>query len=173
MSDLEHLLHGVVDEGSRLARPPDRAELDRRLRRRRATGTVAALVLAVVAAGLVAGLVPRPGHAPAPLEVAPLISSAPRGTMSVTPTAVRPGQSIRVEGEHCGPGGPVFLHVGPAVRPRQIGTVTADRRGAFVATVQLPPDLPAGTTTVWAACRTADPPGKFLNRAPLTVLTRE
>jgi hypothetical protein len=172
MTDLEHLLGGVVDEGSRLARPPDRADLDRRLRQRRATGAVAATVLAVVA-GVAVSLVAHHRPVPAPLELAPLVSSAPQGTMSVNPTVVRPGQSIRVEGGHCGPGWPVSLNLGPPVQPREIGTVNADRRGVFVATVRIPLDFPAGTTTVWAACRTPDPPWKFLNRAPLTVLTRE
>jgi hypothetical protein len=169
MTELEHLLRGVVDEGTRLARRPDRTDLDRRLRQRRATGAVVALVLAVALAGGTALVVQHRRPAPAPLQVAPLLSSAPQGSMFVDPPVVRPGQSIRVQGEHCGPGWPVTVHIGPPVRPPQIGLVTADRHGAFVATVRVPADFPPGSTTVWAACRTPEPPGKFLNRAPITV----
>ncbi len=172
MTELEHLLRGVVDEGSRLARRPDRADLDRRLRQRRANAAVVALVLVVALAGVVgltAALVPHRRPAPAPLEVAPLLSSAPQGSMSINPTVVRPGQSIRVLGAHCVPGWPVSLSIGPPVHPLEVGVVDADRDGVFAATVPIPLDFPTGTTTVWAACRSPDPPGKLLNRATLTI----
>jgi len=170
VTDLEHVLRGVVDEGTRLAHRPDPAKLAHRLRYRRTAGTVG-IAVAVLALGALA-LRPSPAPPPGlpPLAVASLVSDAPRADLVVSPLTLRPGDQITVQGNRCLPGERLFIDIGPPVRPRELGWVTADQAGAFRATVRIPADFPTGMTTVWAGCRAPNPAGKLLHQASVTIV---
>jgi hypothetical protein len=88
--------------------------------------------------------------------------------MTVTPATVAPGGSVAVSGTHCAAGLPVYIAIGGPDKPRELTTLTADGTGAFAGSVRIP-DLPSGTTTLWAACRAPNPTGKLLHNAALTI----
>jgi hypothetical protein len=158
MTELEHRLRHLVDEGTRIAKGPPPAALRRRLRRRR-TVTTTVIALAASALALPFAVSRERVDAPAgpPGTRASLAASPSAEAVTVRPTVVGRGQPVSVTGARCRPGQPVTFSLASAAHPRDLGMTTADQHGAYIATVTIPADALTGTATLWAACKAANP----------------
>jgi hypothetical protein len=170
MTDLETGLRHLVDEGTRVAHRPPPAVLRGRLRRRRSV-TTAAVAVAVLAIALpVAGSLARVEPAAVPPGVGASAAAGPSGdTVDVRPAVVGRGRPVAVSGAGCRPGEAVTFTLPKELYRHDLGTATADRYGAFSATITIPADAPPGTTTLWSACRAPNPAGKLALPATIEI----
>jgi hypothetical protein len=133
-----------------------------------AAGLGAAVLSAAVAATATAaaGSAPAATLPPRPVAAHAAPASEP---MAVAPLAVAPGGSVTVKGAQCAIGTLVFIALGPADKPRELGTLSADSSGAFAGAVRIPAGTAAGPAILWAACKAPNPTGKLLHTATVKI----
>lgn len=156
MTDHDHGLRRLVEEGALVSRRPPRAELRRRILRRRAHRSVAAAVLLSAVAGAALTLAAHAGFGTTASgtstsrPTSPPLSTTAYATLAIHPHALAPGDTLTLSGAGCDPRAKVTYELDSSW---VAGAVTADQNGVFITQIKIPADNATGTATLSGMCK--------------------